>query len=89
MQKIIFQDLYLVPTYAKTHASLMSIAFLIIFPLGAWLVRLVQSKNSVWLHAACQLLGWVMILAGLAVGTRMAQIIGRVCQGSLVFLGFD
>lgn len=77
---IIFQDLYLVPAYAKTHASLMSIAFLIIFPFGAWIVRLLRSSKSVWIHAFIQLVGWVMMLAGLAIGTRMAQIIGRVSQ---------
>lgn len=56
----------------------MSITFLIIFPLGAWVVHLVQSSKRVWLHASIQLVGWVMMLAGLAIGTRMGQIIGRV-----------
>lgn len=69
---------YLVPTYAKTHASLMSIAFVIIFPLGAWIARLVRSSKTVWLHASVQLIGWMMMIAGLAIGTRMATIIGRV-----------
>jgi hypothetical protein len=69
---------YLVPTYAKTHALLMSITFVIIFPLGAWIARLVRSSKTVWLHASVQLIGWMMMLAGLAIGTRMATILGKV-----------
>ena len=72
------QELYLLPALLKAHGSIMGITFLIILPLGAWCIRLVQSKNGVWLHVTVQLLGWVMMLAGLGLGIKAGTIIDIV-----------
>jgi hypothetical protein len=79
-----YQNLYLVPHLAKTHALLMSITFVIVFPTGAFLIRLLKLKGSraVWTHAGLQLAGVVMLLAGVAEGVRMGKIIDRVGSAS-------
>lgn len=79
LEMIIYQDLYLMPALLKAHGSIMGITFLIILPLGAWCVRLIQSKNGVWVHVAVQLLGWAMMLAGLGLGIKAGSIIDIVC----------
>ncbi|GFF63611.1 LOW QUALITY PROTEIN: cytochrome b561 and DOMON domain-containing protein At3g61750 [Aspergillus lentulus] len=68
---ILYQDLHLVPSYAKAYGILMSVAFILIFPLGATVLRLVKSKHAVWLHFGIQLTGWALMLGGLATGIRL------------------
>ena len=75
---IIYQDLYLMPALLKAHGSIMGVTFLIVLPFGAWCVRLVQSKYGVLLHVAVQLLGWIMMLAGLGLGTKTGTIVDTV-----------
>jgi hypothetical protein len=74
MAEPIFQDLYLVPSYEKTHGILMGLAFVVFFPTGAFLIRGLNFKGAVWVHVACQLIGWLFMIGGLATGVRMAQI---------------
>ena len=75
---IIFQDLPKLPSLATAHGTVMGLAFIVVMPLGVFLIRFVRSKNSVWIHAACQLLGLALMVTGLATGIRMAKIIDRV-----------
>jgi hypothetical protein len=56
----------------------MSVAFVLIFPLGATLLRLFKSKHAVWIHIGIQLTGWALMLGGLATGLRVGKIIDRV-----------
>ncbi|KAF7166258.1 hypothetical protein CNMCM5623_000015 [Aspergillus felis] len=67
---IVYQDLH-VPSYAKAHGILISVAFILIFPLGATALRLSKSKHAVWIHASIQLTGWALMLGGLATGLRL------------------
>ena len=76
---IIYEDLHLVPTFAKAHGVAMGIAFGIIFPLGAILLRVLQLKYGVYAHIGCQLLAYVLMIAGLATGIRVGKILDRVC----------
>lgn len=77
---IIFADLPKIPSLAKAHGITMGISFVVLFPLGAFLIRLVRAgRYTVWIHAACQLLGWMLMLVGLATGIRMGKILDRVC----------
>lgn len=57
----------------------MSVAFVILMPLGAFIVRGVKSERRIWIHASCQLLAWIMMIAGLVLGIRLGKIIDRVC----------
>ena len=77
---IIFADLSKVPSLAKAHGIAMGIAFVILFPLGAFLIRFVRSKHFIWIHAGCQLVGWFLMIAGLATGIKMGKILDRVCR---------
>lgn len=73
-----YQDLHLVPSYLKAHGILMGLAFVVFFPMGTIMVRTMNFKGIVWAHAACQLVGWILMIAGLAMGTRVATIIDIV-----------
>lgn len=64
----------------------MSIAFLIVFPLGALFVRSLKFKGSVWVHVACQMVGWVLIIAGLCLGDRTGKMIFQVRPQYLTLL---
>jgi hypothetical protein len=74
MAEPIFQDLHLVPSYEKAHGILMGLAFVVFFPTGAFLMRGLSFKGAVWVHVTCQLIGWFLMIGGLATGTRMGQI---------------
>jgi hypothetical protein len=56
----------------------MGLTFVVLLPIGAFLIRFVRSKNSAWIHAACQVLGLAFMVGGLATGIRLAKIIDRV-----------
>lgn len=77
-RKMIYEDLHLVPKYARIHGLEMGLAFVILFPLGALFIRVLKFKGSVWAHVVCQLVGWVLMLAGLATGIRLGKIIDQV-----------
>ncbi|KAL5365357.1 hypothetical protein BJX96DRAFT_169032 [Aspergillus floccosus] len=84
---IIYEDLPLVPKYATAHGVTMSIAFVVIFPLGAILLRVPQSKISVSIHIACQILGVALMIAGLATGIRVGKILDRSHNNAHTVLG--
>lgn len=57
----------------------MALAFTVIFPLGVFGIRLLKSLHQpMWLHVAWQGLGWMIMIAGFAVGVRMANIVDLV-----------
>ncbi|KAH7131462.1 integral membrane protein [Dactylonectria estremocensis] len=84
---MIYEDLHLVPKYAKLHGAEMGLAFVIIFPLGALFIRILKFKGSVWAHVACQLVGWVLMLAGLGTGIRLGNIIDRLHNNAHTIVG--
>ncbi|KAL8691385.1 MAG: hypothetical protein Q9218_003379 [Villophora microphyllina] len=55
-----------------THGILMGIAFVVFFPAGAILIRLLRSRNTVWIHAATQIFAYVLALTGLGLGVYIA-----------------
>lgn len=75
---VIFEDLHLIPDLAKTHGILMGLVFVVIYPLGSFIIRASRAKNLVWFHVGAQFVGWAIMLGGLAVGVRMAKILDRV-----------
>lgn len=75
---VIFEDLSKVPNLAKAHGILMSLTFLIMFPLGSFIIRSSRTRNMIWFHTAFQVVGWGMMLGGLVMGIKMANILGRV-----------
>ncbi|KAL2833543.1 hypothetical protein BJY01DRAFT_259869 [Aspergillus pseudoustus] len=84
---IIYEDLPLVPKFAKAHGVVMGIAFGIIFPLGAILLRVIQSKFGVYAHISAQLIGYALMIAGLATGIRVGKILDRLHNNGHTILG--
>lgn len=82
--KIIFADLPKIPALATSHGTIMGLVFVVILPLGSFLIRASNSKKSVWAHVAFQLVGWILMFGGLATGIKMAKILDRV--GDCFFL---
>ena len=63
----------------NAHGLVMGIAFAILFPLGAALVRLVAYKGQIWVHAAWQGLAFALGIAGLGLGIWLAVNTDQVC----------
>lgn len=64
---------------AMAHGITMALAFLVLFPAGAIFIRVLSVKQTMWIHASCQMLGWCLMLAGFATGMRMREMLGEVC----------
>ena len=61
------------------HGVLMGLAVVLFLPLGALLMRLPGSKNMLWVHAACQLFGLIVLILGFAMGVWTSIIHTEVC----------
>lgn len=66
------------PTLTIAHGTLMGLSFAIIFPLGSLFIRLIKSKFALPVHIACQLIGWICMIAGLSMGVQLADILDIV-----------
>lgn len=55
------------------HGLMMSLAFVIGFPLGSILIRLASMKGLVWIHASLQLLTYIAGFLGAALGVYVAN----------------
>lgn len=55
----------------KAHGIIMAITLIIIFPLGAMLIRLLGNP---WIHAGVQILGLCTLVAGFGLGYRFADM---------------
>jgi hypothetical protein len=73
----IISELYRLPSLLKAHGTIMGVAFTLLFPIGAILIR-IPHKSAAKLHMACQLLGYTLTIIGLALGTRTGLIIDLV-----------
>ena len=76
-----YVDLGVLDMLAKVrtaHASLLSLAFLFFFPLGAILVRVASFKQTIWAHAATQAFSYALAIAGMGMGIWMAQTVDRL-----------
>ena len=50
----------------------MGVAFVAFFPLGAIAVRVLSFRGLIWWHAATQIFGYVLALAGMGLGVWIA-----------------
>ena len=60
-------------TYRSAHGALAAVAFLVIFPLGAMLVRLANFSGLAWTHGGLQVFGLVLFVAAAGLGIYMAD----------------
>lgn len=54
------------------HGTIMGLAFVIVYPLGAILIRLLSFSGLVWVHAATQGFAYILALTGLGLGVYIA-----------------
>ncbi|KAF1979372.1 hypothetical protein BU23DRAFT_595257 [Bimuria novae-zelandiae CBS 107.79] len=54
------------------HGVLASLAFVVFFPMGAIAIRLVSFTGVVWFHAAFQIFGYAVYIAGFGLGLYFA-----------------
>ncbi|KAI8936627.1 hypothetical protein NX059_007026 [Plenodomus lindquistii] len=59
-------------TMLIAHGVLASLAFVILFPAGAIAIRLASFPGVVWLHAAFQILAYLVYIAGFGLGVYLA-----------------
>ena len=60
------------------HGVLMSLAFVIFYPLGAVLIRVLGGKGAIQIHAGTQAFAYILALAGFGMGVWIAKNIGAV-----------
>lgn len=74
---------YVPSNYSKVrlaHAVLMSAVFLIVFPVGGIIQRLMRDESLVMVHAVLQMIGfWIVMIAG-CMGIWMGKQIDQVRQ---------
>ena len=56
------------------HGTIMAFTFVIVFPLGALLIRFASVKRLVWVHAAVQGFGYISAFTGLGLGIYIAIV---------------
>ena len=56
------------------HAVLAPVAFVLLFPMGAMIIRLLSFKGVVWLHAGWMVTTYVIVLAALGMGVWIAVV---------------
>lgn len=54
------------------HGVLASLAFLALFPTGGILIRIASFTGLIWVHAACQLLGYMIYIIAFGLGIYYA-----------------
>lgn len=54
------------------HGLIMAIAFVILYPTGALIIRLLNVRGTLWIHAAWQVFAYLCVLAGLGMGAWIA-----------------
>ena len=61
----------------ETHGITGSLAWVLIFPLGAVLIRVLSLKSTVWIHAAVQTLGLGLFIINIGQG---ASLLSHCCS---------
>ena len=56
------------------HGIIMAFTFVIVFPLGALLLRFLSIRKLIWIHAVVQLFGYLLSLTGLAIGIYIGMV---------------
>ena len=54
------------------HGTIMGLAFVIVYPLGAILIRLLSFSGLIWVHAATQTFAYLLASAGFGLGVYIA-----------------
>ncbi|RDW89261.1 hypothetical protein BP6252_01293 [Coleophoma cylindrospora] len=66
-------SLAVIPSYQKAHGIIMGIAVVLLFPIGAMLMR---TGLGLWTHGLVQILALALLLGGFGVGVKLADVTG-------------
>lgn len=61
------------------HGVIMSAAFVIFFPIGAILMRVLSGPNALLIHRIVQMVGYGVMLLGFAMGAWLSWLHNEVC----------
>jgi len=68
-------------TIRLAHGVLAALAFVVLFPVGGIIIRVVPSKAAIWIHAGFQVLAYLIYTAAFGLGIWMVR--------EIQFPGFD
>lgn len=54
------------------HGTIMGLAFVLFFPIGGIIIRVLSFRGLIWVHAGLQLLTYTLALAGMGLGVYIA-----------------
>ncbi|EPS45434.1 hypothetical protein H072_602 [Dactylellina haptotyla CBS 200.50] len=84
-----------IPQWLKIHGILMGLAFAVLFPLGAIILRVLPSGQKVHIHMVIQITAFAIAIAGLGYGVMLGRdlqllhethpIIGMVVMAGMFF----
>jgi hypothetical protein len=66
------------------HGTVISIAIVLFFPLGATMVRLFSTKNIIWWHVVWQMTGMFILLVGFGLGCWLSYLHNEVSGDFIV-----
>lgn len=75
-------------TMILAHGILASLAFLILFPVGAILIRLASFPSLIWIHAGIQLLAWVLFIVAFSLALAYTSQSPSLLSDSHPIIGF-
>ncbi|KAJ5888466.1 hypothetical protein N7495_008507 [Penicillium taxi] len=82
-----YSDFALIPRYLKIHGIVMALAFAVMMPLGALIIRGLKVQGSIWIHAIWQLISWALMIVGLAYGVRVGRTLHMIGHNAHTVLG--
>ncbi|KAI9673422.1 MAG: hypothetical protein M1817_002884 [Caeruleum heppii] len=64
------------------HGVFMSLAFVILYPLGALIIRIFSFRGTIWVHAGVQAFAYMFVVTGLGLGVWLTVTIKDVRSSS-------
>ena len=61
--------------YRAIHGILASLALVVLFPIGSIFMRLVPGRAAVWVHAATQIIGFIIYVAAAGLGLHLVRTV--------------
>ncbi|KAI0854146.1 hypothetical protein F5Y00DRAFT_256644 [Daldinia vernicosa] len=68
--------------YRTAHGIIAALCFVVIFPIGAILMRVLPSRHTWIIHAATQIVGFVLYIAAAALGIHLIEMVRIPPDGS-------
>jgi hypothetical protein len=67
------------------HGIMGAATFVLLFPSGSIVMRILNFKGLIWLHVGIQVLGYLLALALMETGVWIAVNNGEVCATTLIY----